>query len=455
MAFDESLYVTARFTTARGLSLSKQSNALTIKDTSNDEPRTYDIYVDQNRGGVTLPNQIDGKFIKKPLSLYLLFKEQYPNAQQRNGDIYNLHIAPNIAVVGTRESPYSGMFYANEFENSLINMDNNIDQLMLKANPLTLQDPYSAIEQLIWKHSAGQYAAVNNAFDLKFHKRYGRFVFNFHAYHGNGTCRLLIYNADGTLSSDQILSVYNNYIDIAKGQFASVAIQYTPTRIDSKNNVFMGFSVRAVNGIVPPALFIGSNFNNNHTINIYNKGYILGKGGDGTNYTPPRYSSDLWNQQIDMVVQEGFVRNQGGGDAILAADVGVVNIYNDGIISGGGAAANYGYTSGSNGNATYYAAPGGAPLGKGTITYIRYSAAGGGGVLPFIYGNDAGLTTPAAGSPIGANIGQSVINRASSGGGLYNFAGMFYRGCRNANFYGNGQYKGPSCFTTQLVDLVG
>ena len=35
MPFDESLYVTAKFTTARGLTLSKQSNALTIKDTSN------------------------------------------------------------------------------------------------------------------------------------------------------------------------------------------------------------------------------------------------------------------------------------------------------------------------------------------------------------------------------------------------------------------------------------
>ena len=35
MPFDESLYVAANFTTAGGLTLSKQSNALTIKDTSN------------------------------------------------------------------------------------------------------------------------------------------------------------------------------------------------------------------------------------------------------------------------------------------------------------------------------------------------------------------------------------------------------------------------------------
>lgn len=46
MAFDESLYVTAKFTTARGLALSKQSNALTIKDTSKNPTYTAGFFTD-------------------------------------------------------------------------------------------------------------------------------------------------------------------------------------------------------------------------------------------------------------------------------------------------------------------------------------------------------------------------------------------------------------------------
>lgn len=46
MAFDESLYVTAKFTTPRGLSLSKQSNALTIKDTSKSLTYTAGFFTD-------------------------------------------------------------------------------------------------------------------------------------------------------------------------------------------------------------------------------------------------------------------------------------------------------------------------------------------------------------------------------------------------------------------------
>lgn len=46
MPFDESLYVTANFTTPRGKKLAKQSNALTIKDTSNSPTYTAGFFTD-------------------------------------------------------------------------------------------------------------------------------------------------------------------------------------------------------------------------------------------------------------------------------------------------------------------------------------------------------------------------------------------------------------------------
>lgn len=57
MAFDESLYVTAKFTTAKGLSLSKQSNALTIKDTS--IPITYTAGFFTNNLATTPMSSVD------------------------------------------------------------------------------------------------------------------------------------------------------------------------------------------------------------------------------------------------------------------------------------------------------------------------------------------------------------------------------------------------------------
>lgn len=452
MITDEKLRLVASFTTKKGTVLSRENNVdLLVKDTSHG-PQTYDIYVDRSRGGITLPTTLEGKYIKKPLSLYGLLLEQYPDVRMHDRDTYNLHISSDVAVVGSRESPYLDMFYGDEFTTSAINMDNAADQLMLQANPYLYQDPYTAIETLVWKHSAKQFAAIDFSSDIFFHKRYGRFLFNRGVSHGNGTFRLVIYNANGTVSSDMMLTNYNTFIEIAKGQYARIYIKFTPGNIDSKNNNFLYFAVSAVNGIIPPALFIGKWFRGTHTINIYNDGLILGKGGDGINSTLPPYSSDQWNVELENAVKEDFVRNQAGGDAIMSVDVAAINIYNNGVIAGGGGAARYGVNSQANGRATYYAAPGGAPLGKGTVTYSKYDAANGGGVLPFIYGTAAGLTTPATN---GAGLGESITNRSSDTAGYYNLAGMFYRGCRNVNFYGSGQYKGPSCLTPNLVNQVG
>lgn len=454
MITDETLRVTATFTTAKGTKLSQRSNVdLIIKDTSYG-PQTYDIYVDQNRGSANV-SQNSGLFIKKPISLYKAFKEQHPTAVTRNGDTYNLRIASNVAIVGVRDSPYdSSLFYPDEFRAATINMDNGIDQLMINNNGSIFQDPYFAIVELLRKHSAGQYVEFSEVWDLDFNKRYGRFFINRIAYHGNGTFRLVVYNANGSIASDAILDTYTSWINILKGQYAKLHASYTPSRIDSKNNVFWYFAVKAINGVIPPAVFISDYFNNTHTINIYNDGYILGKGGDCINHTPEPNSTHFWNKEIQMMVKEDFVRNNAGGDAILAADVGVVNIYNNGVISGGGGGAEHGYTSHGNGFATYYKAPGGAPLGLGTVTYSSYNASSTGGVLPFIYGAQAGLLTAAAN---GAGLGESIINRAGSYGRstFYYFAGMHYRGCRNVNFYGSGQYKGPNCLSTQLMNLVG
>ena len=454
MITDEKLRAVVSYTTPGGTALSWNNNVdLTIKDTSYG-PQTYDIYVDQNRGGANV-SQNSGLFIKKPISLYKAFKEQYPSAVTRNGDTYNLRIASNVAIVGTHDNPYSSsLFYPNEFEAATVNMDNGIDQLMINNNGLMFQDPYFAIVELVRKHDQGQYSAFSATWDFDFHKRYGRFLINNTAYHGTGTFRLVIYNANGSVASDTTLTGYNSWITILKGQYARLYASYTPSGISSKNNVFWYFAVKAINGVIPPAVFISDYFNSTHTVNIYNDGYILGKGGEGISYTPEPYSTDIWNREIQMMVKEDFIRNNAGGDAILAADVGVVNIFNNGVISGGGAGSEHGHISQGSGNSTYYAAPGGAPLGLGTVTYSRYSAGGSGGVLPFIYGAQAGLLTAA---PNGAGLGESIINRNGSGGrgGYYYFAGMHYRGCRNVNFYGGGQYKGPNCLSTQLMNLVG
>lgn len=452
MPINEKIVLVASFTTEGGKALSKRAANVTIIDTSIG-PQTYDIYVDKNRGSDNV-GENSGLIIKKPISLYKAFKEQYPDAVTRNGDIYNLRVASNIAIVGVRSSPYSSsLFYPGEFEAATINMDNGIDHLMHSNNSMIFQDPYFSIVELKRKHSEGQYASFANTWDLDFHKRYGRFLLANFAYHGKGTFRLVIYNANGSVASDTNITTYQSWITILKGQYAKLYATYTPSSIDSKNNVFWYFAIKAVNGVIPPAVFISDYFNSTHTINIYNDGYILGKGGDGINYTPEPYSSDFWNKEIQMMVKEDFVRNNAGGDAILAADVKVVNIFNNGVISGGGAGAEYGYTSHGNGFATYYAAPGGAPFGLGTITYNTYNASSTGGVLPFIYGKQAGLLTAVGG---GAGLGESIRNRAGSYGNstIYYFAGMHYRGCRNVNFYGSGEYKGPNCLSTQLMNLV-
>ena len=457
MITDETLGVTATFTTAKGAVLAKRTSPdLTIIDTSYG-PQTYDIYVDKDRGGDNIATELlaDGVTrvpIKKPLSLFQLFKAQHPNRSVRDRDTFNLYVGANTAVVGDRNAYDVNTAYAEEFKNAPINLDNGIDQLMFNSNGYIFQDKYTKIEEKAWLHSDGGRAAVDAVFDLSFNKRYGRFYLAFGAQHGWGTFRLVIYNADASVASDQAITPYSMWINILKGQYAKLYIKYTPGNIDSKNNAFLWFQVQAVNGSAPPALLIGGAFNKTNIINIYNEGYILGKGGDGDNYTPPAYSSDWWQTQINNVVVENFQRTNTGGDAILSVDVKEINIYNNGVIAGGGGAPDYGYSSQKNGNATYYAAPGGAPFGLGTITYNRYSAGGSGGVLPFITGVQAGFITPAPG---GANIGQSIYNRTTTTSRpQIGFAGMYYRGCRDVNFYGSGQYVGPSCLSTQLGTII-
>lgn len=458
MITDETLGVTATFTTAKGAVLAKRTSPdLTIIDTSYG-PQTYDIYVDKDRGGDNIATELlaDGVTrvpIKKPLSLFQLFKAQHPNRTVRDRDTFNLHVAANVAVVGDRKAATANAAYFEEFRNSPINLDNAIDQLMINTNGNIFQDPYTKIEEKLWRHSQGQHVVIDTVLDISFNKRYGRFYLTYGAYHGWGTLRLVVYNADASIASDQTLVPYASFLNVLKGQYAKLYIKYTPGSIDSKNDAFMWFQAQTINGNVPPALLIGGAFNKTNTINIYNNGYIIGKGGDGDNYTPPAYSSDWWQTPIYNVVTEDFTRNNTGGDAILSVDVKAINIYNNGIIAGGGGAPDYGYSSQKNGNATYYTAPGGAPFGLGTVTYSRYSAGGTGGVLPFITGPQAGFMTPAPG---GANIGQSIYNTntTSSVGYTTGFAGMYYRGCRDVNFYGSGQYIGPNCLSTQLGTMI-
>lgn len=444
MAFDESLYVTARFTTARGLSLSKQSNALTIKDTSNSDPKIYDIYVDQNRGGASTLR--DGYYQKGPTSLYKAFREQYPNATQRNGDTYNLHVASNTAIVGSTK-PVDTYWDANEIRQAKINLDiiNFWPDIMYYNAPYTGDLAFDTLYNLTWKHSAGDHVArtVDEIIDLK--GCYGKvrlFFWSFH--HSSHNWRLIIYNANGTVASDVVYiangqETRTENIEILKGQYARLIGSYTPGNIDSKNNTFCIVNISSYSGGLHSALLIsGAYFNENHTINIYNDGLIIGHGGDSINQTPPKGSGDWWNKEALPVHTDTHIRIHTGGDAIVCTDVKQVNIYNNGTISGGGGASHYTYWRDGRYN-RYTPGDGGAPYGRGGAQWSAFNASVSGGYIdPILYGKDGTFNSP--GSANAGNWGR----KGKDPGGYYNFTpGFYFRGNSNmVNYYGGGSYKG-------------
>lgn len=101
MAFDESLYVTAKFTTARGLALSKQSNALTIKDTS----VFTDVVINRNylgTGGFD-----SGWYVKRSLNLNNVFTD-IMRRQPFPGENIRFILESDVAAIGgnINDTPY-------------------------------------------------------------------------------------------------------------------------------------------------------------------------------------------------------------------------------------------------------------------------------------------------------------------------------------------------------------
>lgn len=93
MAFDESLYVTAKFTTARGLALSKQSNALTIKDTS----VFTDVVINRNylgTGGFDSGWYVKRSMVLKKVFTDIMQRQPYP------GENIRFILESDVAAIG-------------------------------------------------------------------------------------------------------------------------------------------------------------------------------------------------------------------------------------------------------------------------------------------------------------------------------------------------------------------
>ena len=447
MITDETLRVTATFTTAKGTKLSQRSNVdLIIKDTSYG-PQTYDVYIDATRGGAN--RTVEGQIVKGPTTLHQLMLEQHPNAQQKDGDTYNIRVASGINVIGSTTLP---RYTPHLDEYILRGVDLSVTETLyqqltgLLASGDGIDDQHMIYSHYL-NHSDGQYQ--NHVFDkiIDLQGCYGTVrMFTWCLHQASANVRFILYNANGTVSSDTTLltgsqSANTRPLTITKGMYGRLIYTYNKANSpDSKNDTFFLFKLAIINASSCPALMISKKyFNETHTINIYNNGRILGAGGDGVNYTPPQGSSDWWNRKISMVVVDAVPRAQAGGDAIQCTDVARLNIYNEGLISGGGAG---GHLRTDNNRILYYTPmPGGAPLGRGGATWTAYNTSDSNRyVAPLKYSTAATLLN--AGGANAGGLGKGSINPSNER--YYDYPpGFYYRGrSSQVNYFGNGQYLG-------------
>lgn len=451
MAINETLAVTASFTTAKGNRLSKSSGNVTVIDTS-PGPETYDIYVDQNRGGQSTFR--DGYYQKTSKSLFSLFREQYPNAVQKDGDTYNLRIASNTAIVG-RTGMDIDLFPGSETREvgADLTINNLFTALMNSYQNGVVGRDHDSIYNETWQHSDGDHYTREYTDRINFRSCYGKMRFFLWALHAaTKTVRLTIYNADGTVASNVVYlegSRETNTVelDIKKGQYADLYVSYTKGNIDSKNNAFFIAKISVLSGGITPALLISKKFNMTHTINIFNDGIIVGYGGDGVNSTPQKGSGDWWNKANPPVYTDTHGRILVGGDAILCTDVKAINIYNNGIIAGGGGSSQYIMRRDGN-YLRYTPADGGAPYGRGGVMWSAFNSyVSGGYVDPIVHGKAGTFMDPG-----GANAGAWGKKGKDPDNNYYNYPpGFFYRGrTSQVNYYGNGQYLGLHANATEI-----
>lgn len=443
----KTLNATVKHTTPiKGTTLSKSTPTLTIINAL--APDVYDIYVDSTRGGDNLKMD-NGYYIKPPVSLYKLFEEQYPNISQTSGDVYNLHIAENVAIVG--QTKPSSILFPGEINSAGINLTTGaFDTLDLNIYNRPVDDG-GGLFRLDYNHSSGDHKNIDDVYDIDFNKCYGKIRMHLWFLHSaTHSARLVIYNKDGSINSDRevlpnTVKIFTEDITILKGQYAKLYIKYTPGNIDSKGNTFIRVKFFTVGGSINPAILIsGKYFDNTHTVNIYNAGMVLGHGGDSNNYTPEFGSSNFWNKDIQHVYQDTHQRIRSGGDGISTTDVKVLNIYNSGIIAGGGGAS---YMLSTNTSIIRYTpGDGAAPYGRGGATWTEYRASTADGhVGPILNGADGKLLT--AGSERAGDIGESSAYVSG-----YQTAppGFYVRGTTSLiNTYGDGEYLGlhPSMTT--------
>lgn len=99
MPFDESLYVTANFTTPKGKKLAKQSAPLIIRDTSNET--IININIDRNWFSPAQESYYGGFYIKPSLDLMAVILTMYGSVASDKTYVFN--IAPDIALIGNHE----------------------------------------------------------------------------------------------------------------------------------------------------------------------------------------------------------------------------------------------------------------------------------------------------------------------------------------------------------------
>lgn len=408
--------------TARGTPLSIE-NSLAVEN----PPQVYDVYIDQNRGGPNVATIATGQpswhgtapmplYIKGPVDVGKLVMEQNPGAKINNEDQVRIFVAENTGIYGSTR-PNTELFSAEAINKAGINLgipsDANWNAVRLAISN-SLDTP---VFKIVKSHSKGEHTNYNENILIDLKGCYGRFMANIFSLHSsNSNYRWVIYNADGSVVSDNTVisgggeaKGDTRVFDITKGQYMRLIYSYTTGNISSKNNNFMTIGLYSLNSDISPALLIsGAYFNNTNTVQLFNQGCISGFGGDSTYNAYQANFSDLWQAEAIPQTNETHPRKYTGGDGVAFCDLRQLIIQNSGLITGGGGAGGYKIDYGKNAD-NYRPGGGGAPNGRGGVLWDRYAANG--GIGPIVYGGAGGLGrvggSGTGGGPAGGNMGAN------------------------------------------------
>lgn len=256
---------------------------------------------------------------------------------------------------------------------------------------------------------------------------------------------------------------YRYYVTVT---ISSNVDQFTLTSALSPSSYSVPYTVTVVinGGVIcyssstsSPAFNIGTGWYSGTVINLYNYGYIVGKGGAGG-------GGGTAQQSIWWAYQGGNGSSGGPGLQIPNPASTTVNLYNYGTIGGGGgggagggggvnsgAYAIYGAGGGGGGGAGY--GDGGAGGTSGSASGISYASAGSAGGLTSGGAGGSGLSSGGTGGPggSGGNLGQNGSeaysgcgNLAIGSSGYYGAGGYSIVGYPWINVYASGTISGST-----------